>query len=90
MKARLESLRIVNDGDDCWFEFTWSGEDGAWWTALEELKAKVEPARRSFDPETKRWRVGYEYQFLLCEVFPNLEMVLEGMRLQQTLFDEGA
>jgi len=86
MSARIEELEIVNVGEEQWFEFTWTGDAYEWQEALRTIKVWIPAEARSFDAETKRWRVRADYAPALGRIFGNFEAALDAARSQLSLF----
>jgi hypothetical protein len=90
MSAGVMDLEIVQADGATWFEFTWLGRGDEWREALDLLKQWIPPAARSFDPETRRWRVRGDYEPGLCQIFGNFAAALDAVRSQLNLFGGGA
>ena len=80
MASYVIDLEIVQVDGEPWFQFRWQGGD--WYGALQALKERVPPEARSYDPETRLWRVGDIFESDLCAIFPNFESSLDAIRSQ--------
>lgn len=81
--AHVTDLQIVEVEGQPWFEFEWAGQD--WHSALTEIK-QIPPEARSYDENTKRWRVADTFENVLEGIFPNFASTLDAIRSQASLF----
>jgi len=89
MPALVRDLHIIQREDGPWFEFRWEGGSADWRAALDELKRRVPPEAREWDPEAQVWRVVEAFEDVLADIFPNFAGALDAIRSQLSLLGEG-